>query len=153
MHSGGGLKEPPYSLIYIEAPEEEAKVIFYNRFGHNPERVSCTCCGDDYSIEEDESLAQLSGYHRGCRTLVTPRDPKTGLYQNDDPVIIKHLYLEDGEDPPEGYEVDKKWPTRGNYQTLEEHERQESVLVISASEISSDERRGGVPEQGYVWKD
>ena len=42
MASGGDTKEEPYENIYIEAPEEEAKVIFYNRFGHNPERVSCT---------------------------------------------------------------------------------------------------------------
>jgi len=49
MHSGGDLKEK-WQYIYIEAPEEEAKVIFYNRFGHNPNRVTCTCCGKDYSI-------------------------------------------------------------------------------------------------------
>ncbi|KKL21424.1 hypothetical protein LCGC14_2445590 [marine sediment metagenome] len=64
MHSGGGLKEAPYHYIYIEAPEEEAKVIFYNRFGHNPERVTCTCCGDDYSIGEEKTLAKLTEYHR-----------------------------------------------------------------------------------------
>ena len=38
MHSGGGQKEK-FGHCYIEAPENEAKVIFYNRFGHNPERV------------------------------------------------------------------------------------------------------------------
>lgn len=65
MHSGGSQKEK-WAKIYIEAPEEEAKIIFYNRFGHNPERVSCTCCGSDYSISSDEDLKQLSGYHRGC---------------------------------------------------------------------------------------
>lgn len=63
MHSGGGLKEK-WHFIYIEAPEEEAKVIFYNRFGHNPERVTCTCCGDDYAIEEGEYLEKLTSYHR-----------------------------------------------------------------------------------------
>ena len=39
MYSGGGLKEKPYTYIYIEAPEVEARTIFYNRFGHNPDRV------------------------------------------------------------------------------------------------------------------
>jgi hypothetical protein len=63
MYSGGGKKEP-WSHIYIEAPEEEAKVIFYNRFGHSPERVSCTCCGGDYSITEYKTLAQATEYHR-----------------------------------------------------------------------------------------
>lgn len=56
MHSGGGTKEEPYEYIFIEAPREEAIIIFYNRFGHNPERVTCTCCGDDYSITEYETL-------------------------------------------------------------------------------------------------
>ena len=61
MHSGGGLKEGTYQFIVIEAPQEEAEVIFQNRFGHNPNRVSCTCCGSDYSIDTGESLADL--YH------------------------------------------------------------------------------------------
>lgn len=64
MHSGGGTKEAPYEIIYIEADEEQAKVIFYNRFKHNPERVTCTCCGGDYSISSEESLEQLTAFHR-----------------------------------------------------------------------------------------
>lgn len=68
MHSGGGQKEK-FSHCYIEAPENEAKVIFYNRFGHSPERVSCTCCGEDYSISESETLEQASGYQRGCANV------------------------------------------------------------------------------------
>ena len=66
MHSGGGTKEPPYEYIYIEAPESEARVIFYNRFGHNPERVTCSCCGDDYSISEEETLQQITAFERNC---------------------------------------------------------------------------------------
>ena len=62
MHSGGGSKEP-YEHIYIEAPLAEAKVIFYNRFGHSPDRVSCTCCGYDYSVSEYETLDEaIKGY-------------------------------------------------------------------------------------------
>jgi len=68
MHSGGGCKEPPYNKIYIEAPEQEAMVIFQNRFGHNPNRVTCTCCGEDYSIDESKSFAQASGYDRNCHS-------------------------------------------------------------------------------------
>lgn len=73
MSSGGGQKEE-FHYCYIEAPEEEAKVIFYNRFGHSPERVSCTCCGEDYSISQSETLEEATKYHRqkltwdGCRT-------------------------------------------------------------------------------------
>ena len=102
MRSGGGKKEK-WEMIYIEAPAEEAKIIFYNRFGHSPDRVTCTCCGADYSIDEHEDFAQLTGYHRGCQSLQTPRyrsGKKKGLFKNDDPVISRKLYLEAGEDPP-----------------------------------------------------
>jgi hypothetical protein len=64
MHSGGGTKEE-WSQIYIEAPEEEAVSVFYSMFGHNPHRVSCTCCGPDYSISEYETLEEASAYDRG----------------------------------------------------------------------------------------
>ena len=67
MHSGGSQKEK-YANIFIEASDEgEAKIIFYNRFGHNPDRVTCTCCGEDYSIDSHESLEQITGFHRGCK--------------------------------------------------------------------------------------
>lgn len=69
MNSGGGLKESPYGLIYIEAPEQEAKSVFHARFGHNPERVTCTCCGEDYSISEYETLDEATKYHRKSQTL------------------------------------------------------------------------------------
>jgi hypothetical protein len=64
MHSGGGQKHT-HAKIYIQAPEAEAKVIFYNRFGTNPDRVSCTCCGEDYSIKQSANLLDATAYHRG----------------------------------------------------------------------------------------
>jgi hypothetical protein len=70
MHSGGGCKEKPYEYIYIEAGETEAKTIFYNRFGHNPERVTCTCCGEDYSTSEYKTLEEATQYQRENRELV-----------------------------------------------------------------------------------
>jgi hypothetical protein len=65
MHSGGSQKLN-WPLIFIEAPEADAELVFYNRFGRNPHRVTCTCCGADYSVDSNESLAQLTGYHRNC---------------------------------------------------------------------------------------
>lgn len=71
MRSGGGTKEPPYEKIYIEAPEEEAQVIFYNRFGHAADRVTRSCCGEDYSVLSHKSLAKLTDFHRRpARTLL-----------------------------------------------------------------------------------
>lgn len=153
MHSGGGLKEPPYGRIYIEASENEARAIFYNRFGHNPDRVSCTCCGEDYSISEYVSLAQASGFERNCRNLVTPQD-SSGLYvKPKDASFDEHYYLEDGEAPPKGYEIDKTGWKTGKYETLAEYVKHSDVLVIYAKDIKPSERAAEIPEQGYVWVD
>ena len=127
MHSGGGTKEPPYENIYIEAPQDEAIVIFYNRFGHNPNRVSCTCCGGDYSISENEELSQVSGFHRGCK------------YDRE-----ANRYVEE--------ETESRFFQKG-LQTIEEHKKNEDVLVIEASDIQDHERVGDVPTQGFVWAD
>lgn len=158
MHSGGGTKEEPYEFIYIEAPESEAKVIFYNRFGHNPDRVTCTCCGNDYSISEAVTLAQATGFERGCQTLDTPRDSQTGRYAPpDDPWFKEHTYLEPGEEAEataRGYIVGKAWGYHPKgYQTVEQYIADPHVLVIRADEIKDEERRGSVPDQGYVWVD
>jgi hypothetical protein len=155
MHSGGGTKEPPYERIYIEAPEAEAKVIFYNRFGHNPERVSCTCCGEDYSTYESATFAQASGWERGCRALETPRDPTTRLYNRpDDPWFDEHYYLEPDEHEEaesRGYGISASFLSRGPYRTVEEYVTDPAVLVVPADEIKDSERAGDVPDAGFVW--
>lgn len=66
MHSGGSQKEQ-WPFIYIEAGYEEAVEIFKQRFGHDPHNITCSCCGDDYSVSEDESLEQLTAYDRNCQ--------------------------------------------------------------------------------------
>ena len=125
MHSGGRTKEPPYEKIYIEAPEDEAMVIFYNRFGHNPDRVSCTCCGSDYSIYSHDDLLQATAYHRGCEY-----DSNQKKYV-DSPSTKQYSFNE--------------------YCTLEEYESRDDVLIIRAAEIKDTEREGDVPDEGYVW--
>lgn len=140
MNSGGGTKEK-WDKIYIEASMKEAKIIFYNRFGHNPERVSCTCCGKDYSIDSHESLAQLTGYHRGCRSA-------TKNAGND----YEYRYFEADEKVPEEYEV-SKFASWGEYQALDAYLDSEGVCVISKDEIWPEERLGSLPRQGYVWVD
>lgn len=123
MHSGGGAKEQ-WVRIYIEAPEDESKVIFYNRFGHNPERVTCTCCGEDYSISESETLESATGYDRGCQWDKTLND-----------------YIDKPSD-------ERTWQ---KYVTLEKYKTRPDILIISASEIKPEERTGNIPQQGYVW--
>jgi len=139
MHSGGGTKEEPYQYIYIQALMEEAKVIFYNRFGHNPERVTCTCCGDDYSISESKTFAEATAYERNCEW-----DGEAKAYieeQEKSKMNIRascNTSLDDG------------W---GLYQTVEDYLKRKDILVITESEIRKGERVGTIPEQGYVWVD
>lgn len=122
MNSGGGTKED-YDKIYVELPEDKAAVWFYNRFGHSPYRVSCTCCGGDYSISESESLEQASGYHRNCK------------YDRD-----TQMYLEERGD----------W---GTYKTVEEYKKDTDVLIVPREEVKDEELTGDVPTEGYVWMD
>lgn len=92
MCSGGGQKEE-WGYIYIEAPMKEAEVIFYNRFGHNPNCVTCTCCGEDYAIDQYETLDEATKFDEGDR----------------------------------------------------------GALVIKGEDITSKERVGDVPDEGYMW--
>ena len=112
MHSGGGCKEPPYDKIYIEAPESEATTIFYNRFGHNPERVTCTCCGEDYSITEYESLEDATACHRDCAYIEDER----GWHATEE--RLEGRYIELGDEIPEGYKKSSLSSYRTNYLTL-----------------------------------
>jgi hypothetical protein len=64
MHSGGSQKLE-WGHIFIEAEEEEAGIIFYNRFGKDPDSVTCSCCGADYSVREYDSLEEATEFHRG----------------------------------------------------------------------------------------
>lgn len=157
MHSGGDSKEQ-WEYIYIEAPQNEAEIIFYNRFGHNPNRVTCTCCHEDYKTSENESLAQLTGYQRGCRCLETPTEPKTRRYTEleSGPMATyfnEHRYLENGEEPEFGFKISSSWRPHHKYRTLAEYSTDKAVLIIPASEIGPTEREGELPVQGYVWKD
>lgn len=63
-HSGGRTKEQNWDKIYIELPKAQAELYFYHRFGHSPYRVSCTCCGDDYSVYEYPTLEEACEYDR-----------------------------------------------------------------------------------------
>ena len=111
MHSGGGCKED-WEYIYIEAPEEDAKVIFTNRFGHDPENVTCDCCGDDYSILESETLEEATSFERNCRW-----DSTTESYV-EEPRYKEPMY---GRGP------------YGKYLTLEEYLQKDNILAITAT--------------------
>lgn len=147
MHSGGRQKEG-FCKLFIQAPEREAISIFYSRFGHNPNRVTCTCCGEDYSITEFGDLAQATGYERGCDSVVE-RGP--------DGRITRDEYVER---PYRG-----RYSTHKKYITLEDFVRagvdphssrvtpENSIEFIYAADIKPEERTVEVPRQGYIWAD
>jgi hypothetical protein len=149
MHSGGGEKNG-YAYILIEAPQAEAEVIFYNRFDSNPNRVTCTCCGEDYSIG-DGTLQSVTGYDRNLRSVEQKRDPVTLRYEPLPEGIPN--YLEPGQDVPEGFTARSNRYGSQTEQTLAEYEQRTDVLFITADDIKPEERNGEVPEQGYVWQD
>jgi hypothetical protein len=124
MYSGGTCKQKSYEKIYIEAPEHEASVIFYNRFDHSPTRVSCTCCGEDYDITEHDSLRQATAYFRNCKYC-----DKTESYieKPNNEYMVRELI------------------------SLPDYLKQEDVLVIYDEDIEDSERDGTVPQEGYVW--
>jgi hypothetical protein len=133
MHSGGPQKLE-WAHIFIEAPEEEAKSVFYSRFGRNPERVSCTCCGEDYSISEFEDLQQATAFHRGCRF-----DTETGKYgEKSGPK--KHTFYTFI--PFEDFLKNPMFKDCGE---------KNSVLLIYKDSISKGQRSAKVPQEGYVW--
>lgn len=122
MHSGGGRKLD-WEYIYIEASEAEAQIIFQNRFGRNPNRVTCTCCGNDYSIDESKSLAEATAYERGCAW--------------------------DGD----GYVEKPSEKSYANpYRSLEDYVAHSGALFIRAADIKPQERVGELQEEGYVWR-
>ena len=147
MHSGGDTKVEPYEMILIEAPKKEAISVFYSRFGRNPLRVTCTCCGEDYSIEAGE-LTRITGYYRNCAYEPTGEVKETPWGMKDVYEYVEKqnntwkAWCEPGtSSPPEG----------GRYLTIEEYFAREDVLAIPAKDIKDEERKADVPEEGYVW--
>lgn len=143
MHSGGGQKEK-WAKIYIEAPMEEAKVIFYNRFGHSAERVTCTCCGEDYSLSEDKSLAQLTGYHRNCAY-----SKKGGYLEKQNTEYLKYVGKPTG--IPSRDKEREQYIQSKKYMTLKQYCARKDVKVIRAKDIKPGEKQGDVPRQGFIW--
>lgn len=116
MHSGGGLKVPPYEYIYIEAPEEKAIEIFEKKFNRNPFNITCSCCGEDYSTNEKLHLDQLTGYERGCLHIGSI---ESGIYR----------YIEKGDTIPEGWQL-RDQAFRPKYIPLDEYLKQPHIKVV-----------------------
>jgi len=118
MCSGGRAKEV-YSHIYIEADDEaDACRVFYHHFGHSASRVTCTCCGEDYSVTEYESLHDATAFDRNCKW-----DQVAGEY------------------------VDEQDPTSTRrYIPLDTYLALPNVLVLRDADIPAAEHIGDVPK-------
>lgn len=143
MHSGGSQKLE-WSRIYIEAPHAEARVVFFKRFGRNPDRVTCTCCGPDYSLSEYRTLAEATAFERGCGYVENSRIP-------DGRVAGDGYYFEG---PGSRFRI--SYETLTEFLSYSKPPRRSAldvgvVKVIRASEIKPEERIGDVPAEGYVW--
>ena len=77
MHSGGSTKVKTYEYIYIQMAEEDARVFFSAMFGRSPGRVTCDCCGPDYSISEYATLEEATKY---VRTYIRPKGEDIETY-------------------------------------------------------------------------
>ena len=152
MHSGGGQKHD-FDKLYIEAPEAEAKAVFYARFGTNPERVTCTCCGEDYSIDESPTLAEATAYDRHLRYIRPEWAADWHSLPMDKRIEANHLtrHLEVGEPIPDGYAIDNSLPSMYREDPISLDEFIPTLRLIRADEITDAERATVVPDQGYVW--
>ena len=150
MHSGGRTKVDPYDKIYIEAPLKEAMAVFYSKFGRDPLHITCSCCGEDYSVDEYQSLERASAYLRNCQwiTPIKPEhimklgvcDPKAFEWNKDNP----GRYLEAGEQMPDGWHDGGFKPYKPAI-TIEEYLKEKNVKIVYANEITDKERSARVP--------
>ncbi len=160
MHSGGRQKLD-WSHIFIEAPIDEAKIIFQNRFGRNPERVTCTCCGDDYSIDEYPDLAQGTGYERKCRYAYFSKEgeeiPEEKAWKSGGGYIdgAYGKWVEE-EDKKQIKKFERQYP-KDNWKEyfkhipLQDYLKKKEILVIREKDIKAEERDGELRPEGYIW--
>lgn len=131
MHSGGRAKVCPYEFIYIEAAEKEAIAIFKDRFDRDPHNVTCECCGEDYRIDSNESLASLTAFRRGCQQEMRLPDGRV-IRKADEYKKLSQAELDSlVEFTIEGHREGSFYA----YTTLEEFSKREDVLIISKKEI------------------
>ena len=86
-HSGGRSKLDNYEIIYIEAPRDEAEIIFYNKFNNNPLNITCDCCGKDFGIDEYNTLLEATkGYF--VKTRNVPVEELLEKYLKSDGIFV-----------------------------------------------------------------
>ena len=131
MYSGGSQKED-WSEIYIQASsEEEAIKIFERRFDHHPHRVTCDCCGEDYSISSEKELSNITAFNRNCPWIYEKGKSLEGRYLEGNG---KGKGKNKGEKIPDGYKLGQSC---GKWMPLKEYREQKNVLILGENDIKS----------------
>ncbi len=143
MHSGGRLKAS-HQWIVIEAPQALAELVFYNRFGHNPNRITCTCCGEDYSVSEHENSRDGIRYHWRWGSIYGKRARK----HSDVRVAALQAMAEQNDSPQEAENA--RIAIRRQKRALQW--TRQNVLFIKHEDIQPHEKVGSVPVEGWVWQ-
>lgn len=154
MHSSGTTKVPPFNKIYIQAPKDIAERVFQAKFGRNPHRITCSCCGADYDVEDYATLEEASAYHRNC-PWAAPNKPKDFASRSMQEQAVwnsthQGRYLEAGEKLPRNWVMDR-YNDGKHAITLKEYLTHKDVKVIYANEITEEEKKTELHEEGYVW--
>jgi len=66
-YADGKLKFKSFEWIIVEGKEKDALALFMDITNVDPKKVTCTCCGQHYSIREHDSVFQATAFERGCR--------------------------------------------------------------------------------------
>lgn len=90
-YADGKLKFKDYEWIIVEGSEETALPLFMKMTKVDPKRVTCTCCGQHFSIREYDSVFQATGFQRSCQY---DKELKSYVEQEDDFVIAHYKTLE-----------------------------------------------------------
>lgn len=116
MHSGGHTKIGKYSKIYVQAPEDEATAYFESRFDRDPHYTTCDCCGPDYSVSEEPTLAEITSFHR-----------ETSKYK-----MARHrLYKKRGAyDFQRPFTPEEEASLPEQYMSVDEYETRDDVLIV-----------------------
>ena len=91
-YAEGNLKFKEFSWIIVQAEQEKAIEMFKAFTNVDPQRVTCTCCGQHYSIREHDSVFQATAFERSCRY---DKELKCYVEAEDDFVVYGYKSLEE----------------------------------------------------------
>lgn len=130
MHSGG-IQTTEYAHIFVELPEDAAIGWFRDRFGENPLRVRCHCCGPNFSVTQGPDLRQATAYERNCQFVKVEGESGGGHYIE---------------------EEDTRFTFGGDHIPFEEYvenAEDHGALIVTADELPNELRDEATTEGGF----